>query len=59
MWYDCGRTKEIAKILHLVEVGANNGWMDPSDGKYYKQTLEKDECAILKLTLDQRRDLEL
>ena len=53
MWYDSETTKRISEILYLIEVGANNGWMD-SDGEYYDQQLEKDEHALNKLTQEQR-----
>ncbi len=56
MWYDSEKTKQIAQMLNLIEVGANNGWMD-SNGEYYNQCLEKDKRAIKKLTFKQKRIL--
>jgi len=58
MWYDSEMTKRISEMLHLLECGANNGWMD-SDGKYYDQRLEKDERILNKLTQEQRNTLGL
>lgn len=59
MWFDSQRTKDIAAMLGLVEVGANNGWMLPSTGQYFDQRLERDEKALALLTPDQRQDLGL
>ena len=58
MWHDSEMTKRISEMFHLIEVGANNGWMD-SNGKYYDQRLEKDECILNKLTQEQRNALGL
>ncbi len=59
MWFDTQRTKDIAAMLDLVEVGANNGWMQPSTGQYFDECLERDEKAITLLTPCQKRDLGL